>query len=200
MFVSRPLHVNGRNIFRANYGECCRERTAMCCRHQRLSLLCAGARWLPGDRLDAHGVRRQSCAGLSWRKSDSTQYQVRGFLFGYLVPTQLPDLPHNCRVSSFVCRITCFFNYQANGAGNALRSSISLPLAGYLGNLTDGASVQARVVYLQDGLLAALRRLDRRSSKQSDCGGRGAPVVDEQEERALRPRTNVRPRTNLSQA
>ena len=115
LFVSRPLHVNGRNIFRANYGECCRERTAMCCRHQRLSLLCAGARWLPGDRLDAHGVRRQSCAGLSWRKSDSTQYQVRGFLFGYLVPSQLLDQPHNCRVSSFLCRAKCFFDCRADG-------------------------------------------------------------------------------------
>jgi hypothetical protein len=91
--ASRPIHVDGRNIFRADYGECCRERTAMCCRLQRLSLLCAGARlrWLPGDRLGAHGVRRQSCAGFSWRKSDDiTQYQVRGFLVIWC--------SHNCRI------------------------------------------------------------------------------------------------------
>jgi hypothetical protein len=53
------------------------------------------------------------------------------FTSGYLVPTQLPDLPHNYRVSSFVCRTKCFFDYQADGAGSALRSSITLPLAGY---------------------------------------------------------------------
>jgi hypothetical protein len=70
-------------------------------------------------------------------------------LSGYLVPSQLPDLPHNCRVSSFLCRIKCFFDYQADGASRALRSGISLPLVGYQGNLTDGASVRARVVYLQ---------------------------------------------------
>jgi hypothetical protein len=45
------------------------------------------------------------------------------------VPSHLPDLPHNCRVSSFLCRTTCFFDYQADGASNALRSSVHISMA-----------------------------------------------------------------------
>jgi hypothetical protein len=70
------------------------------------AFLCYSMKALAGypaiDRLDAHGVRRQSCAGFSWRKSDSTHFQVRGFLFGYLVPSQLPDQPHNCPAGSLL--------------------------------------------------------------------------------------------------
>jgi hypothetical protein len=63
---------------------------------------CSHARWrypAIGDWRHAQVVRRQSCAGFSWRKSDDiTQYQVRGFLFGYLVPSQLPTAAADCRV------------------------------------------------------------------------------------------------------
>jgi hypothetical protein len=127
--------------------------------------------------------------------SRNTQYQVRGFLFIWCRPNCRIFLTTAGSLLFFAGPSKCFFDYQADGASRALRSSIGPPIAGYQGNLTDGASVQARVVYLQDGLLAALRRLARRSAKQSDCGGRGAPVVEEQEERALRPRTNVRKRS-----